>query len=125
MPATARPRRQGRAASRWRLQLGRPTRDYIRGEELRARAELGIDDDVAVLVMNRPLKEALEKQAYQMYTDSLQTSVDPQPAGGDALAGHVRRSRLGRPAARVLGPLRRPDGPARKRAGLDRSGAAG
>ena len=61
----------------WRLQLGRPSRQYIRGEEVRARAELGIDGDVAVLVMNRPLKEVLEKQAYQSYTDSLQTSADP------------------------------------------------
>ena len=60
----------------WRLQLGRPTRNYILGEEVRARAELGIDGDIAVLVMNRPLKEALEKRAYQIYTDNLQTSVD-------------------------------------------------
>lgn len=60
----------------WRLQLGKPSRDYIRGEEVRARAVLGIDESVAVLVINRPLKEALQKRAYQMYTDSLQTSVD-------------------------------------------------
>lgn len=62
----------------WRLQLGSPTRHYIRGEELRARAELGVNEDLAVLVMNRPLKEALEKQAYQMYIDSLRTSADPR-----------------------------------------------
>jgi hypothetical protein len=61
----------------WRMQLGRPTRNYILGEELRARAELAVQDDVAVLVMNRPLKEALEKKAYSIYTDQLQTSVDP------------------------------------------------
>ncbi len=61
----------------WRLQLGRPTRNYILGQEVRARAELGVQDDVAVLVINRPLKEALEKQAYQIYTDPLQTSVEP------------------------------------------------
>jgi hypothetical protein len=60
----------------WRIQLGRPTRNYILGEEVRARADLGIDGDVAVLVMNRPLKEALEKRAYQIYTNELQTSVD-------------------------------------------------
>jgi len=60
----------------WRLQLGRPTRNYILGEEVRARAELGVKDDAAVLVINRPLKEALEKKAYQIYTDQLQTSVD-------------------------------------------------
>jgi hypothetical protein len=59
----------------WRLQRGRPTRDYIVGEEVRARAELGLPEDVAVLVMNRPLKEALEKRAYHIYTDDLQTSV--------------------------------------------------
>lgn len=68
---------EGKVSSRpWRLQLGRPTRNYILGEEVRARGELGISEDVAVLVMNRPLKEALEKRAYQMYTDDLQTSVD-------------------------------------------------
>jgi len=61
----------------WRLQVGKPSRDYIRGEELRARADLGIDEDVAVLVMNRTLKEALEKRAYRMYTDTLQTQSDP------------------------------------------------
>lgn len=60
----------------WRLQLGRPTRNYIIGEEVRARGELGIPGDIAVLVMNRPLKEALEKRAYQIYTNDLQTSVD-------------------------------------------------
>lgn len=59
----------------WRLQLGKPTRNYIVGEEVRARAELGIPEDVAVLVMSRPLKESLEKSAYQIYTDELQTSV--------------------------------------------------
>ncbi|MEO5672738.1 MAG: hypothetical protein ABIR26_18780 [Ramlibacter sp.] len=61
----------------WRLQMGAPSRMYIRGEEVRIRAELGIDDDAAVLVINRPLREALEKQAYSMYTDSLQTQADP------------------------------------------------
>ena len=61
---------------RWRMELGRPTRDFISGEELRARAELGIDEGVAVLLLNRPLKEALEKRAYALYTDSLQTLSD-------------------------------------------------
>lgn len=60
----------------WRLQRGRPTRNYILGQEVRARAELGIPEDIAVLAMNRPLKEALEKRAYQIYTNELQTSVD-------------------------------------------------
>ena len=62
---------------RWRMELGRPSRNFIRGEELRGRAEIGIDEDAAVLVLNRTLKEALDKQAYSIYTDHLQTSVDP------------------------------------------------
>jgi hypothetical protein len=67
---------EGKVAGRpWRLQLGTPTRNYIFGEEVRARGELGIDENVAVLVMNRPLKEALEKRAYEMYTDDMQTAV--------------------------------------------------
>ncbi|WP_332815207.1 hypothetical protein [Ramlibacter sp.] len=59
-----------------RLELGRPGRAYIQGEELRGRAELGLAPDVLVVVMNRPLMESLEKQAYSLFTDSLQTSVD-------------------------------------------------
>ena len=62
---------------RWRMELGRPSRNFIRGEELRGRAELGIDEDAAVLVLNRTLKEALEKKAYSIYTDQLQTTADP------------------------------------------------
>lgn len=68
---------EGKVSGRpWRLQLGRPSRNYIFGEEVRARAELGVDESVAVLVMNRPLKEALEKRAYELYTNDLQTSVE-------------------------------------------------
>jgi hypothetical protein len=63
---------------RWRMELGRPSRNFIRGEELRGRAELAVDEDAAVLVLNRTLKEALDKQAYSIYTDHLQTSVDPK-----------------------------------------------
>lgn len=65
-------------SSPWRLERGRSSREYIRGEELRARAELKVDEDVAVLIMNRALKEVLEKQAYQLYTDTLQTTADPK-----------------------------------------------
>jgi hypothetical protein len=62
---------------RWRMEIGRSTRSFIHGEELRARAQLDIREDLAVLAMNRPLKEALDKQAYAIYTDSLRTMADP------------------------------------------------
>ncbi|MES2510955.1 MAG: hypothetical protein V4625_13570 [Pseudomonadota bacterium] len=65
------------AGKPFKLERGRSSRDYIRGEELRARGELKVNDDASVLIMNRPLKEALEKKAYQMYTDTLQTTADP------------------------------------------------
>lgn len=60
----------------WRMQRTRPSRPFIRGEELRARAELDLGNEVAVLVMNRPLKDALERQAYARVTDTLQTTMD-------------------------------------------------
>lgn len=60
----------------WRLQRARSSRPFIHGEELRARAELGLSPEVAVMVINRALKEALERQAYARFTDSLQTTVD-------------------------------------------------
>lgn len=70
---------QGKVGGRpWRMELGKPTRDYISGEELRARAELGVYDDVGAMVINRPLKEALERRAYSMITDTLQTTADPR-----------------------------------------------
>jgi len=62
---------------RWRLERGRSSRDFIAGEELRAKAELGVSSNVAVVLMNRHLKEALDKRAYHLYTDSVQTTVDP------------------------------------------------
>ncbi len=68
---------QGKVGTRkWRMEVGRPSREYISGEELRARADLGTDENVAVMVMSRPLKEQLEKKAYAIYTDELQTIAD-------------------------------------------------
>jgi hypothetical protein len=69
---------EGRVGGKpWRMELGKPTRGYIRAEELRARAELGLREDMALMIMNRPLKEALAKKAYSMITDPLQTTADP------------------------------------------------
>lgn len=61
----------------WRLEQGRPSRDFIQGLELRARAELGLPGDYAVMIMNRALKNELDKRAFSLYTDTLQTQVDP------------------------------------------------
>lgn len=61
----------------WRLEQGQPSRDFIVGTELRARAELGVREDVAVMIMSRRLKNDLDKRAFALYTDSLQTIADP------------------------------------------------
>lgn len=68
---------QGRVGGKpWRMEVGRPSRRYVQGGELRARAELDIDPEVLLMVMNRPLRDELVKQAYATYTESLQTSID-------------------------------------------------
>ena len=60
----------------WRLECGAPTRDYVRGLELRGRADVGADPDAAVMVLNRSLHEALEGNTYSAITDTLQTMVN-------------------------------------------------
>ena len=60
----------------WKLESGPASRDYIHGHELRARADLKLNDDVSALIINRPLKEALESRAYEIYTNTLQTTAD-------------------------------------------------
>ncbi|HEX2543712.1 MAG TPA: hypothetical protein VHL79_02465 [Ramlibacter sp.] len=70
---------QGKVGGRpWKMELGKPSRDYISGQELRARAELAVFEDVGAMIINRPLKEALERRAYSMITDTLQTTADPR-----------------------------------------------
>ena len=62
---------------RWRIECGSPDRDFIKGLALRGRIDLGALQAASIVIMNRPLKVALEKRAYALYTDSVQTAVDP------------------------------------------------
>ncbi|RYG27392.1 MAG: hypothetical protein EON93_20650, partial [Burkholderiales bacterium] len=62
----------------WRLERAAPVRDFIHGAELRGRTEMGLNSDLAVLVMNRHLKEALENRAFAEFTDTLRTVADAQ-----------------------------------------------
>ena len=61
----------------WKLEQGKPSRDFIKGIELRARGEMGVNEDIAVMIMTRSLKNELDKRAFSLYTDTLQTQVDP------------------------------------------------
>jgi hypothetical protein len=61
----------------WKLERSAASRNYISGEEIRGRADIGIDPQISVIIMNRPLKELLEKRAYALYTDSIETEASP------------------------------------------------
>jgi hypothetical protein len=61
----------------YRLEQGKPSRDFIKGLELRARGVVGVREDVAVMIMTRSLKNQLEKSAFSLYTDTLHTQVNP------------------------------------------------
>lgn len=61
----------------WKMECSPSTREYISGQELRGRIEAKVNDDVAVVIMSRVLKDTLTEQAYGLYTDTLQTEVRP------------------------------------------------
>jgi hypothetical protein len=61
----------------WKLERTAASRDYMSGEEIRGRADVAVDPKVSVIIMNRPLKEVLEKRAYALYTDSVETQGSP------------------------------------------------
>jgi hypothetical protein len=65
------------AGKLWRLEMGKPSRDFIAGTELRARGEMDVRDDVAIMVMSRELKNELDKRAFNLYTDNLETMASP------------------------------------------------
>ena len=60
----------------WRLEWGPSQRSYIPAEELRIRMELGLPEDLHLLLLNTSLKEALSAQAFDRWTQSNQTIVD-------------------------------------------------
>ena len=70
---------QGRAV---RIQCLAPSRPFIQGMELMARAVLGLRQEGNVVLMNRALKEVLEAQSralYSQYTDELRTMAGVVP----------------------------------------------
>jgi hypothetical protein len=62
----------------WRLEWGPPQRDYIGGPELRLRMEHALPPDLQMLLLSRPLMDALERATYEQYTDSMQTQIGSQ-----------------------------------------------
>jgi hypothetical protein len=62
----------------WRLEWGPSQRAYIQGTELRLRAELGLPSDLQLVVMNRELQEAMEKDVFEQYVEGVQTRIDTE-----------------------------------------------
>ena len=61
----------------WKLERAAASRNYISGEEVRGRADIAVDPKATIVIMNRSLKELLEKRAYALYTDSVETEASP------------------------------------------------
>lgn len=59
----------------WRIEWGPPHRSYIAGHELRLRMELDLPSDTQMLLLSRPLMDALERQTFEEFTDNVQTQI--------------------------------------------------
>lgn len=62
----------------WALEVGPSTRDFISGRQLRASLKVASDPKIAVVVMNRGLKDALDELVFKLYTDSVQTMASAE-----------------------------------------------
>jgi hypothetical protein len=60
----------------WRLEWGPPQRDYLIHPELRIRCEIGAPERLHMLVMTTPLADALERLAYDRFTEATRTESD-------------------------------------------------
>ena len=70
---------EGRSGSNlWRMEWGPAQRRWVRGFELRLRAELGFGGELQLLVMNRLLQEAMEREVFDQYVEGVQTRIDDQ-----------------------------------------------
>ncbi len=70
---------EGRSGSNlWRMEWGPAQRRWVRGFELRLRAELGFGGELQLLVMNRTLQEAMEREVFDQYVEGVQTRIDDQ-----------------------------------------------
>ena len=60
----------------WRIEWGDSQRSYIEGHELRLIADLGLPKSLMVMVLNRVLMAAMEKEVYNQYVNDVQTRID-------------------------------------------------
>jgi hypothetical protein len=65
-------------AAAFRIEWGPSQRNYILGQELRVRADVGPAADVQMLAATRPLLERLERDVFEQYTEGTETRIDEQ-----------------------------------------------
>ncbi len=77
-PAAAKPptRAGAAAAAVWRLEWGPSKRHYIVAQELRLQSELPLDPDLQLLVINRCLKNEMERSVFELFVEGVQTRID-------------------------------------------------
>jgi hypothetical protein len=69
---------QGRTGSMgWRLDWGPPERLYVRGRELRLRADLGLPEELHLMVLDRALQQDLERAVVDRVTGLAPSRPDP------------------------------------------------
>ena len=66
------------AGATFRIEWGPSQRNYIEGQELRVRADVGPATDVQMLVATRQLMERLEHDVFEQYTEGTETRIDDQ-----------------------------------------------
>ncbi len=60
----------------WRMEWGPSNRHYIAKHELRIRSEPVLDTELQLLVMNRGLKEQMERSVFELFVEGVQTRID-------------------------------------------------
>jgi hypothetical protein len=60
----------------FRLEWGPAQRDYIPGQELRLRAEMGLPEELQALLMSRSLQEPMEARVFEDFVEDVQTRID-------------------------------------------------
>jgi len=65
-------------ATIWRLEWGPSQRSYIKGNEMRLRADLAVPRELQVLVLTRSLMDSLERQVFDQYVEGVQTRIDTE-----------------------------------------------
>jgi hypothetical protein len=60
----------------WQMEWAPPQRPFMQGQELRMQIRAAIPPDLHMMLLSLPLMKQLEKQAYERFTQTLQTQVD-------------------------------------------------